>query len=188
MAKVTFSKLKLNKETEIVKVMVGEVEIEVKQYIGISEKMLTLDTVLHEAEELNFVNRAKADALLHVYMLMCYTNINFTKKERDNVLDTYDLLEKNGVIDIIVSAIPKDEYDSFIVYCEEIMNDYDKYKNSIVGIVEKVLEQLPERLESVNQLMKGFKPEDLTVLKDAVMNFGGNQAAVSDAILGQGQE
>jgi len=185
MAKVTFSKLKLNKETAITKVMIGEVEIEVKEYISITEKIFILDTIIKEACEFNFVNKAKADALLHVYMILCYTNLTITKKEREDLLGTYDLLEKNGVIDTVVSAIPKDEYDSFIEYCEAIMDDYDKYKNSLVGIAEKVMEQLPERLEGINKLMKDFKPGDLKVLQDAMSEFGGNPAAVTEAILGQ---
>lgn len=185
MAKVTFSKLKLNKETEVTKVMIGEVEIEVKHYISITEKILILDTILKEACDFNFVNKAKADALLHIYMILCYTNITITKKERDDLLGTYDLLEKNGVIDVVVATIPENEYGSFVTYCEEVMNDYDKYKNSIVGIVEKVMAELPERLEGVNKLMAGFNPGDLKVLQEAVSKFGGSPAAVTEAILGQ---
>ena len=185
MAKISFSKLKLNKETEVSKIMIGEVEVEVKQYIPISEKMFVLDTILQDAFDYNFINKAKADALLHLYMVMCYTNINFLKKERDNMLETYDLLEKNGVIDAVVNAIPEDEYNAFVTYCQEVTEDYDKYKNSILGIVEKFVGEIPEKLDTINAAMSNFKTEDLKSIQDIIGKFGGAPSAVTNEILGQ---
>lgn len=185
MAKISFNKLKLKKETEVSKIMVGEVEIEVKQYISITEKMLVLDTILRDAFDYNFINKAKADALLHLYMVMCYTNINFLKKERDNMLETYDLLEKNGVIDAVVNAIPEDEYNAFVTYCQDVTSDYDKYKNSIIGVAEKIMGDLPGKLEGINSTMSEFNPETLKVLQDQILKFGGDPAAITNEILGQ---
>ncbi|MGE5637210.1 MAG: hypothetical protein ACM3WQ_00755 [Chloroflexota bacterium] len=185
MAKIQFSKLKLNKETEVSKVTIGGVEIEVKHYIPMTEKLLVLDTIIQNAFDYNFINKAKADALLHMYMVMCYTNLNFTKKERDNMLDTYDLMEKNGVIDAVVSAIPENEYNAFVAYCEEVMGDYDKYKNSIIGVAEQILGELPDKLKNINQLMTNFNPKDLEVLQKLVNDVGGSPSAVTNTILGQ---
>jgi hypothetical protein len=185
MAKISFSKLKLNKETEVTNVTIGDAIVEVKHYVPMSEKLLILDTIIQEAFDYNFINKAKADALLHIYMIMCYTNITFTKKEKDSLLDTYDLMEKNGVIDALVSAIPEAEYNAFIAYCKDVMSDYDKYKNSIMGIAEQILSELPGKLQDINSLMNGFNPQDLKVLQDVVSNFGGSPAAVAETVLGQ---
>lgn len=185
MAKIAFSKLKLNKETKVTNVPFGDAVIEVKHYIPVSEKLMILDTIIQEAFDYNFINKAKADALLHIYMMMCYTNISFTKREKDSLLETYDLMEKNGVIDAVVSAIPETEYNAFIAYCKEVMNDYDRYKNSIMGIAEQVIDQLPGRLKDVNELMGSFDPNSLQVLQDVVANLGGSPAAVTATVLGQ---
>lgn len=183
MTKLALSKLKLNKETEVIKVPFGEVEIEVKQYLPIEEKISIINIILQDCVEEVTINRAKADALLHIYMVMSYTNLSFTKKERDNLFETYDLLEKNGVIDAIINALPEVEYNAFVEYVEKAMNDYDKYKTSLLGVAEQVLAQLPDVLGEINNIMKGFDPGKLQVLSQLVNSFGGDPSALTSEIL-----
>ena len=101
------------------------------------------------------------------------------------MLETYDLLEKNGVIDAVVNAIPEDEYNAFVAYCQEVTGDYDKYKNSILGIVERFVGEIPEKLDTINAAMSNFKTEDLKSIQDIIGKFGGAPSAVTNEILGQ---
>ena len=116
---------------------------------------------------------------------MLYTNINFSKKERDNVFETYDILEKNGVIDTIVSAIPEIEYNAFMDYFTVSIEDFNKYKTSALGIVEQLLDSVPTKLTDLNSLLENFDPSKLEIVREVLDQFGGNEAALANEILGQ---
>jgi hypothetical protein len=181
--KISFNKLKLSKNTEVSTIKVGDVEVEVKHFVPILDKLLAIDTIIQEAFDYNMVNKAKADALINLYAIMLYTNINFSKKERDSLYETYDVLEKNGVIDLVTSTIPEIEYNAYVDYCKDVIEDYNKYKNSVVGIAEQILGSLPDQLEGINDLLNGFDPSKLSVLKDTLLNFGGDPDAIATNIL-----
>ena len=65
------------------------------------------------------------------------------------------------------------------------MNDYDKYKNSVVGVVEQILGELPDKLESVNSLLSGFDPSKLNMIQEVMTNLGGSPAAITSEVLGR---
>lgn len=185
MAKISFNKLKLEKETKVSNVEIGGVSVEVKHYVPILDKLLAIHSALEGAIEYNTINRGKAEALLNVNLVMLYTNINFSKKERDNVFETYDILEKNGVIDTIVSAIPEIEYNAFMDYFTVSIEDFNKYKTSALGIVEQLLDSVPTKLTDLNSLLENFDPSKLEIVREVLDQFGGNEAALANEILGQ---
>ena len=61
MAKISFNKLNLKKDTTINVIKIGDVEIEVKNYLPIEEKMSLIDLVVQESMEYGFVNPLKLE-------------------------------------------------------------------------------------------------------------------------------
>lgn len=153
--KPTFNKLNLDKEKikEIETININGVEIEVKQYLPINDKLKVIQNVLSfiQADEMStgrkFKNPLQLEAIEIMEVIRAYTNITFTEKQAmDNLDKTYDLLDSNGVIDVIINAIPAEEFDILNKSMDESVEEYYKYKNSTAGI----LDMLATNYETLN--------------------------------------
>ena len=139
MAKVTFSKLKLAKKNEVQIIQINGVDIEVKQYLPVQEKLEIIERVLRDsADDNSFANPVKLEVFLDLEIMYNYTNISFTEAQKKDPVKLYDLLEENGVIVEIISAIPEKEYNYLIDSATEIIENFYKYQNSAMGIMERI--------------------------------------------------
>lgn len=111
MANVTFSKLGLTKNTEVVEVIINEQTIEVKQFLPTFDKVNLVASAVKSAIVDGVVNEMILEVGLHYLIIQHYTNIKFSDKQIENMIDTFDLLESNDVIDRILEAIPEEDYD-----------------------------------------------------------------------------
>jgi len=139
MAKPTFSKLKLTANAEEKEFTWEDQVIKVKQYLSIEDKLQLISQVLNSAADENrFYNKGKIDMYFKIYITYFYTNINFTDKQKEEVIKTYDALYSSGLWDCIKKAIPEEElnyvYDLVIDAIEQIYN----YQNSIYGILDAI--------------------------------------------------
>lgn len=174
MAKVPFSKLKLTKKEDIKTIIINEIEIDVKQYLPIAEKLNLIANVLNNsADENNFENPVKVDVIGHLEIIYAYTNLSFTDKQKEDVSKLYDLLENNGVIDKIVNAIPEEEYNYIIDSIEEVIASYYKQQNSALGIMERISADYKDMDFNATQIQEKIAdPDNLTLLKDVMNKLG----------------
>ena len=139
MAKPTFSKLKLAVNTDKKEITWEDQVIEVKQYLSIEDKLKLITEVLNaSADENRFYNKGKIDMYFKLYITYFYTNINFTDKQKEEVIKTYDALYSSGLWNCVKKAIPEEEldyvYDLVIDAVEQIYN----YQNSVYGILDAI--------------------------------------------------
>jgi hypothetical protein len=107
MAKLSFTKLGLKPNNEIVNIVYGDLTIEVKQYLPIEEKLEIITSVLELShDQNNFSNPIKVKVYTALEIIGKYTNITFTDKQKENPTKLYDLLNGNGLIEKIIGAIP----------------------------------------------------------------------------------
>ena len=112
MAKLSFTKLGLKPNNEVVNIVHGDLTIEVKQYLPIEEKLEIITNVLELShDQNNFSNPIKVKVYTALEVIGKYTNISFTDKQKENPTKLYDLLNGNGLIEKIIGAIPQAEYD-----------------------------------------------------------------------------
>jgi hypothetical protein len=71
-------------------------------------------------------------------IIMTYTNITFTDKQKEDIAKLYDILDSNGIINQIVSAIPEDEYHFLIDGINDTIEAVYTYQNSVLGILDTV--------------------------------------------------
>ena len=97
------------------------------------------------------------DSLFHTYLVMAYTNNSFTTAQKEKMLETYDLMEKNGLISEVVKAIPPNEYNDLVVSLEEYVKATEVELNSIANVIKLSLDAMVEtfgrassELESLN--------------------------------------
>ena len=174
MAKVPFSKLNLKKIDKVQVVTINGLEIEVKQYLPVAEKLELIANVLNNsADDNNFANPVKTYVLSHLEIIYAYTKLSFTDKQKEDPAKLYDILETNGIIDSIILALPPSEYDNLIEDITSTIDAYYKYKNSALGILEAATTDYKNLdLEASDIQKKIADPDNLTLLKDVITKLG----------------
>ena len=170
MPKVPFSKLNLKKIDKVQVVTINGLEVEVKQYLPVAEKLELIANVLNNSvDDNNFANPVKTYVLSHLEIIYAYTNLSFTDKQKEDPAKLYDILETNGIIDSIILAMPPSEYDNLIEDITSTIDAYYKYKNSALGILEAATTDYKNLdLEASDIQKKIADPDNLTLLKDVI--------------------
>lgn len=174
MAKVAFSKLALKKQEKVKLVKIGNFDIEVKQYLPVNEKLDLIARVLNGAhDENNFPNPIKIEVIGTLEIIMAYTNISFTEKQKEDVAKLYDLLDSNGVVNTIIAAIPEEEYNFVIDGIDDTIEAVYTYQNSVLGILENITQDYSNlELDAQKLQEKIADPNSVSLLKDVLTKLG----------------
>ena len=174
MAKIGFTKLSLKKKNEVKTITINNNQIEIKQYLPVNEKLDLIARVINGAhDQNNFPNPIKIEVIGTLEMIMAYTNISFTEKQKEDIPKLYDLLEENGVIKDIISQIPEDEYNFIIDGINKTVDAVYTYNNSVLGILEAVSKDYSNLDFDATQIQKKMAdPENLKLVKDVLTKLG----------------
>lgn len=175
MAKVTFNKLNLTKNTEIKNIDINENIIEVKQYLPVEEKLELISYIVNMAhdEDYNFSNPVKVEVFAGIGIIKYYTNITFTEKQLENPAKIYDLLNSNNVINNVIAAIPSNEYDEIRTGIEDTIKSIYLYQNSALGILDTIGQDYSDlNLEADTINEKLSNPDNMKLLRDVLAKLG----------------
>ena len=174
MAKIGFTKLSLKRKNEVKTITINNNQIEVKQYLPVNEKLDLIARVINGAhDQNNFPNPIKIEVIGTLEMIMAYTNISFTEKQKEDIPKLYDLLEENGVIKDIISQIPEDEYNFIIDGINKTVDAVYAYNNSVLGILEAVSKDYSNLDFDATQIQKKMAdPENLKLVRDVLTKLG----------------
>lgn len=174
MAKIGFTKLSLKRKNEVKTITINNNQIEIKQYLPVNEKLELITRVINGAhDQNNFPNPIKIEVIGTLEMIMAYTNISFTEKQKEDVPKLYDLLEENGVIKDIISQIPEDEYNFIIDGINKTVDAVYAYNNSILGILESVSQDYSNLDFDIQKLQNDIaNPENLKLVKEVLTKLG----------------
>ena len=159
MAKVTFASLKLKVRDDIREIDLGDKKIEVKQYLPAEDKYDLIMITLQESKEEGVYNHFKMDMFFHLNIIFMYTNLQFTDKQKEDLIKLYDILESNGIINAVVAAIPEDEYNYLFDTMETVAKARSKYDNSFAGILNNFMVNMPINAAEANKIVENFDPE-----------------------------
>lgn len=175
MAKVAFTKLGLKKKDEVKTVNINNNIIEVKQYLPINDKLALISRVInlsHDSSN-NFANPVQVEVIGTIEIIIAYTNLSFTEKQKEDYAKLYDLLEENGITKDLIGAIPEDEYAFLIDGINDSIEAVYKYQNSILGILETVSQDYSNlELDATKIQEKMANPDNLAMLKDVLTKLG----------------
>lgn len=174
MAKLSFTKLGLKPNNEIVNIPFGEQFIEVKRYLPVEEKLDLISRVLELSHDSNnFSNPVKVDVYTMLEIIDKYTNITFTDKQKENPTKLYDLIVGNGLAAAVVNAIPGAEYEVLTDAINRTIKSVYQYQNSVLGILEAISQDYNETSFDITKLQQEISnPENLTLLKDIMTKLG----------------
>ncbi len=174
MAQVSFTKLNIKIHQDVKIVYFNEQEIEVKQYLPISEKFNLINAVLNASpQDVGYYNPGYIDVLTALNIVFYYTNIKFTDKQKEDTNKLYDQLMSSGFVDQIYSIIPQKELEWIKHYLQLTIDQFYKYKDSVLGILDSVNADYSNLNFSAENIQNNLAdPENLTLLKDVITKLG----------------
>ena len=169
-----FDELNLvNQELKTV-INVNDKEIEIKHYLPIEKKNNLIQIAIQQSTyENGFINDILFDTYMHLYIVFFYSNLEFTDEQKENALDTYDILQSNGLISEIEAGIPKEEYEELLDFAETYLEQVRKYNVSVVSIINSIIGQLPQQIEKVTEVVNNIDPNKYKEIIDFAK--GGNK-------------
>ena len=156
-----FSELNLQINNDIKTIEVNGNKISIKQYLPAAEKNLILASAIENANG-DVLNTFALDAYFHLFIVLKYTDIEFD--DDMNLLDAYDILESNGIINQVISAMNSAEYKDLRDHLIELQNIYSNYNNSISSIVAK----LGNGIKDLSSYLEKLKPEDIETFANTI--------------------
>ena len=174
MAKISFTKLGLKVNQEIKIITFNEQTIEVKQYLPVNDKLELISRVINaSADENNFANPVKISVFTSLEIIYAYTNINFTDKQKEDIIKLYDMLMSSGLIAEVVKAIPEAEYQEIICGIGDSIEAVYNYRNSVMGILDNIRADYSAMdLDSSNIANRLNNPEYMALLRDVLDRLG----------------
>lgn len=120
--------------------------VEIKGYIGINEKLGIAERIASSTmfiKDENGKERLRVNSVSRFILLRCiivdtYTNI---KIDFSNVTGEYDLLSKNGLIDIIIGCIPENEIGELNMIVDMMIGDIMTNKYEPAAYIEEQIDK-----------------------------------------------
>lgn len=176
MAKPTFAKMGLTKNTEVKTFTYKEQEIEVKQYLPIEEKLELIGNAVNNTlltDDNNFPNYIKLRMYVELEVIFKYTNIIFTDKQKEDLPKLYDLLAGNGIVDLVEDQLPQNTIIHLIIDAQDILEEIFNYNNSTYMAITKLIANYANTDEELADTQNKLKSLDnLDLVKDIVTKLG----------------
>ena len=159
------------------KVKLGDnIEFNVKQYLPAEDKNSILEIAMQQADQGTILNTFALDAIVHTYIVIKYTDIEFAEDDMIDILGLYDLLEDSRIIEATVAALPADEYATIVDNLSEMVDNYLSYRNSARALVEQFSMFAPEAAEQLANISQNVDVETLqNIIKLADINGENNR-------------
>ena len=174
MAKVPFSKLKCKINEEVAVVPMEGIDIELKQYLPISEKLGLITTIIqysHE-EDTNYSNPVKMAAIRDLEIVNAYTNISFTDKQKEDLSKLFDQMYSTGVLQQILDNIPESEIELIYKGTKDCLESIYNYRNSVFGILESIKEDYQDTNFNLENIKEVLASDELGTLKEIITKLG----------------
>lgn len=174
MAKLGFTKLGLKPNMDIVEISFNDSVIEVKQYLSTEDKIDLVTAVLELShDQNNFANPIKIMIYTGLLLVEKYTNITFTEKQKENPAKLYDLLNGNGVLELITSNIPEKELQELYDAIEKTIVSVYKYNNSLMGMMDAMSSDYSALELDANKIHQTLaEPTSMEFLKQIMTRLG----------------
>ncbi len=159
MENINFSDLGLKLKYDIKSFDFNGKKIEVLQQLPIEDKYDLVMITLQDADDRGIYNPIKLDMHFHLNLVYLYSNLLFTKEEREDEDKLYDILVNSGLMDKIIALIPEEEYNELYNNILETKDIIMQYRNTFGTVIQNLIADLPKQAEVAAKLVEGFDPE-----------------------------
>lgn len=149
--------LKTNTETNIAQV--GNLQIEVLQYLPVADKLDLIEIALQNAEENGIYNELKLDVYFNLYIIFMYTNLEFSEEDKADMFKLYDELQSNNIIISVIGAMEEGEYEELLEYLKDIRFSKVDYYQSTASLIRTFVQDMPKNAAAMSNIVDNFDPE-----------------------------
>lgn len=181
----------LNKSLTTIKkyntIKLNSLQVKVLQYLPISDKIDIIQIALQKSEEAGIYNELLLDMYFHLHIIFCYTDLEFSDEDLEDLMALYDRLESNGFVDKIIDAMDEREYNNLQEYLEIMKEEKLKYKNTAAAVLSGIVQDLPKNAAAAKEIMDSFDPNkyqqviDFATAANGGRNINTQTAPVSSA-------
>lgn len=173
MAKIALTKLGLKPNTEIKTIEWNGQNIEIKQYLPIEAKLDLISDIANKSLDDNpYYNPARIKIFIRLEIILAYTNINTTDKQREDIFKLYDMFA-GELGNKILEFVPVEEYNFISQTTWQIIEGIYRYRNSAMGIMENIVADYSNLdLDATNIQQKIGDPSNLELLKTVLSKLG----------------
>lgn len=186
--------LKENKKDDIKVVDYHELQVEIKQFTSVQEKINLVASIFESAinreDGLHLLNYNNLDVAYKIFVVQKYTNITLPKDS----IQAYDLLCESGLYDFIYDNIPIEEKDRLEVALDNHIDvERDKYeqnlklekviKDGIDGLLTK-LDKYVESMPTIEEIekMPNLTAEIYKQMQSGIANLTGRDKEYAETV------
>ena len=151
-----YSDLKLKIKTDTVIAKIGDIEIEVLQYLPMEDKIDLIQIALQKSMENGICNDMKLDMYFNLYLIYMYTNLEFTDEEKEDEFKLFNELESNDLIIGIIGAMDETEYNSLINYLHIMQEQYVEHGKSAAALIQTLVQDMPKNAAAAAEIVENF--------------------------------
>ena len=159
MHKVSFTNLKLKINNDTKSFDFNGQKIEVFQYVPIADKDDMIQSIIQNSVNRGIYNPIKADMYFHLYLVYLYTNITFTKKQKEDEEKLYDMILSSGLLEQILKVIPQEEYAELKNFFDAKLSTVLTYETSTARSLTAFIEELPKQMAEAAKIVDNFDKE-----------------------------
>ena len=176
MAKIAYSKLGLNKIVNKDPIIIdfnGQ-NIEVSQYLPIEKKLeLITDIINKSLDDNNYYNPGRIEIFKTVEIILAYTNLSVTEKQKEDIFKLYDSFVASGFAKLVLENIPVEDYNFIYNSVIKTIKNVYKYKNSALGILESISADYSTLDLNASEIQsKLADPENMELLRSVLAKLG----------------
>ena len=175
MAKLAFTKLGLKIPNDINTLVFNGQTVEIKNYLSIQDKLEVIGNAIQMESTYNsnrFLNLPMLRMFINLEFVYAYTNINFTEKQKEDFVKTYDLLTSSGLMGEIINAATPEYYDIVESATISAEKAYE-YTNSVYGILDSLQTDYNNLNLDASEIQKKLAdPENMDLLKQVLAKLG----------------
>lgn len=166
--------------------------IQIKQYNGIKIKEAIVRLIIQNCIIDGKINHCIKDMAYEMSVLRYYTNIDFSTVDSsddmiEKLIEFYDLLKENRIIDYVISNINKDEIDFLENNLHKQLQEEVRPKETIEDLLKSFLKDITNKIPDKEGMLdlltlaskefKNFDPEKLGITKDMLNALGQEKKA-----------
>ncbi len=139
---------------------INDTEVTVKRYLPLAEKVDFSQMLVQQAkDQRGILNEVALNALFQLYLVIYYTDYEFSDEELADHFALYDKLYKDNVIAEVMNAIPNQEYENLYRDINRQIAREEFFANSLAFTFSDFLNKLPDQMEKVAEIVNNFDPE-----------------------------
>lgn len=150
MAKLALSKLGLTKNQEVVEFSYGENIVQVLKYLDVAKKSTLINAAVRGSVINGVVDDTLVDAYLHMFILENYTNISLSPKQKESLLDTFDILESNKFFEALIANMNPDEYTYIFSVAKKLTESLNEYNRTFTSLINDPRLKLDQIIDKVS--------------------------------------